>query len=204
MIIEGRVGAQNLKDGSQGPLRMGFGGEQVVSELKGRYAEMARRGQIFGASSQAVVTTTVGTATTYTGLVVANPVGSTVTVELLKATVMQSVIQATQIEAFALGVGSNKVTQVTHTTPITPYSTLVGSGATPVALADSAATLPTTPVYAMPLGNTSTATANNTGIIVDIEGSIILLPGAYAMFLTPTQASVAGMWFSMMWAENPL
>jgi len=204
MITEGRTGPQVSGDGVISALRAGRTGELIVSELQGRYYEASRRGGIFGASSQALVTTTVGLATTYTGLCVTNPIGSLVSLAMLKATVMQSVIQAVQVQAFAIAAGSNKVTQVTQTTPITPYSTLLGSGNTSAALAASAVTLPTAPVYAVPLGNTGAATVNNTGIIVDLGGSIVLLPGSYIMFVTPTQASVAGMWFSMMWSEQAL
>jgi hypothetical protein len=83
-------------------------------------------------------------------------------------------------------------------------STKVGSGVTGQGKADTSASLPVAPLYALPLHNTATATQNGTGQVIDFEGSVVLTPGAYAIFATPGQASVAGMWFSFMWEEIPL
>ena len=195
------VGPQTYSDGSNPTARAGKSGETVVQQLHGRYYEMAVRGGIFYAANPAVVTTTVGLATTYTGLCVSNPVGSGINAVLLKASMMQSVIQATQVEGYGIALGYNATTNVTHTTPVTPQPSKVGSGAAAQVKADSSATLPTAPVYAMFIQNTTTATSNAMGTVVDLEGSIILTPGAYACFVTPTQASVNGMWFSFMWEE---
>lgn len=52
--------------------------------------------------------------------------------------------------------------------------------------------------------NTAAATTNGPGSVVDLEGSVILIPGAYALWVTPGQASVAGMWFSFQWEEVPI
>ena len=187
------------------PMRLGNLGDQIISELHGRYYEQTFRRNVFSAAVQAVGTTTVGLATTYTGLCVSNPVGSSVNLVILKASLMQSVIQSTQPEAFALAVGYNAATNVTHTTPVSAglRSNFVGSTYTGVALADTAATLPTAPTYHTFLQNTSSATVNGNGGVFDLEGSIILPPGAYICFVTPAQASVAGMWFSLAWEEVP-
>lgn len=184
------------------PLRSDPQGGLVVSELHGRYYEATRNKTMFSVASQAVATTTVGLATTYTGLVISNPVGSGIYMILNKLSIMQSVIQATQVEAYALAVGFNATTNVTHTTPATPQSCLIGQGTTAVGKADTSATLPTAPVYDTFITNTGTATADSTGTqVVDLEGSKVLIPGAYALFVTPAQASVAGLWFSFSWEE---
>lgn len=205
MFNEVLVGAQNQSsDGVFTKARAGKQGEQIVSELHGRYYEQTYRGKMFYAATAALVTTTVGLNTTYTGLVLSNPITSTVNLALNKASLMQSVLQSTQVEAFAIATGYNGTTNVTHTTPVAPKSNLIGSGLTPVGLADVSATLPTAPLYTMFVTNTGTATADSTGLqVVDIEGSIILIPGAYALWVTPAQASVAGMWFSFQWEEVP-
>jgi hypothetical protein len=204
-LNQGVVGVQNNADSSN-PLtvRMGKQGEQLISELHGRYYEQAYRGNMFSVASQAVATTTVGLATTYTGLVISNPIGSGVNLAMNKCTVMQSVIQATQIEAFAIAVGFNTSTNVTHTTPATPQSCLIGAGTVALAKADISATLPTAPLYDTFVSQTSTATAQPTQSVIDFEGSKILKPGAYALWVTPAQASVAGMWFSFQWEEVPI
>lgn len=205
MLAEIVTGIQNLGDGIASKWRGGKQGDGLVSELHGRYYEQTYRNNMFFAATQALVTTTVGLNTTYTGLCLSNPIASAVNLVLNKASLMQSVIQATQVEAFAIATGFNAATNVTHTTPVTPRACLIGSGKTPSGLADVSATLPTAPFYTMFVTNTGTIAADSTGLqVVDIEGSIILIPGAYALWVTPAQASVAGMWFSFQWEEVPL
>jgi hypothetical protein len=199
------VGPQVNSDGTnlitQRATKLGAG---VVQELHGRYYEQAYRKNIFQVASQAVATTTVGLAVTYTGLVVANPPSSVVNLVLNKASIMQSVIQATQIEAYAIAFGFNKTTAVTLTTPAVAQSTFIGSGAVANGVAAISATLPTAPVYGIFVTNTATATQNPPCGVIDFEGSVILQPGAYALWVTPTQASVAGLWFSFQWEEVPI
>lgn len=190
-------------DGSNPTQRGGNLGEAIFGELHGCYYEQAYRGNIFNAATQALVTTTVGLATTYTGLCLSNPIGSGVNLAVNKCTMMQSIIQSTQIEAFGIAVGYNASTAVTHTTPVTPRSNFIGSGITPRGLADVSATLPTAPFYHTFVTNTQTATQNAPGGIIDLQGSLILPPGGYALWVSPAQASVAGMWFSFQWEEVP-
>lgn len=184
--------------------RFGSGGEVMIGELRGRYAQSTMDGYRYSVATQAVATTTVGLATTYTGLVIANPVNSGMKMVLDKVSLMQSVIQSVQPEAFALAVGFNATTNVTLTTPATPQSNLVGSGLTSLAKAATSATLPTAPLYFSFVNDTGSATTDTGGGIFDLEGSVVLLPGAYALWVTPGQASVAGMWFSFQWEEVPL
>ena len=199
------TGPQNQSDSTTISARSGKQGDQIVTELHGRYYEQTYRGKVFTAATQALVTTTVGLATTYTGLVLSNPITSVVNLEILKASMMQSVIQSVQVEAFALATGYNATTNVTHTTPVAVKSSLIGTGAAGTGLADVAATLPTAPFYDVFVGNTNTATANSTGVnVIEFAGVIILPPGAYIAWVTPAQASVAGMWFGFKWAESPV
>lgn len=181
--------------------RAGCQGDTIVSGLHGRYYEQTFRGNMFSASIQAVATTTVGLATTYTGLVISNPIASSINMVLNKASIMQSVIQSTQIEAYAIAVGFNATTNVTHTASLATRSNKIGSGLVSIGLADTSATLPTAPFYHTFVQNTGTATANGTGQVIDFEGSLILPPGAYALWVTPAQASVAGLWFAFSWEE---
>lgn len=204
MFVQAEPGAQNANDGNPINLRAGRTGELMVSELHGRYYEQTVRGGMFSVASQAVATTTVGLATTYTGLCIANPVGSTVNLALNKCTIMQSVLQATQVEAYAVAFGFNRITQVTLTAAATIQSNLIGSGTLSAAVAATSATLPTAPLYGAFVSDTSTATADATGGVIDFEGSVVLKPGAYACWVTPAQASVAGLWFSFSWEEVPV
>lgn len=205
MLVSGTPGQQLLSDNAQNAiLRSGKQGELMVSELHGRYYEQTYRSNVFSVASQAVATTTVGLATTYTGLCIANPISSQINMVLNKATIMQSVIQATQVEAYAIALGFNKTTNVTLTVAATAQSNKVGSGVVSVGVAATSATLPTAPLYAYFLTQTASATSQASTAMIDFEGSVILIPGAYACFVTPAQASVAGLWFSFAWEEVPL
>lgn len=205
MLIQSLVGVQNLSDGATPPgIRGGKQGDLIVSELHGRYYESTYRNNGFSVASQAVATTTVGLATTYTGLALVNPLKSNKNLVLNKCTVMQSIIQATQPEAYAIAFGFNGATDVTLTTPATTQSNIIGSGAVSQAKAATSATLPTAPLYGAFVTNTPSATTNAAGAVLDFEGSIILPPGAYAAWVTPGQASVAGLWFSFSWEEVTL
>lgn len=202
--INTRIGVQNNPDGPSAIIaRAGRQGDTVVSELHGRYYEQTFRKNMFVAASQAVATTTVGLATTYTGLVISNPITSQVNAVLNFASVMQSVLQATQVEGFAIATGYNGTTNVTHTAALAVRSLFIGQNPG-IVLADTSATLPTAPFYSVFAHNTATATANGTGQVIDLGGSIVLPPGAYAAWVTPGQASVAGMWFSFQWEEVPV
>lgn len=201
MLAQTLTGVQANADGSYPTIRSGKQGDLIVSELHGRYYESTYRGKMFSVASQAVATTTVGLATTYTGLVLSNPVNSGINLIVNKCTTMQSVIQSTQPEAYGLAAGFNATTNVTHTTPATPQSNLVGSGLSALAKADVSATLPTAPLYLAFAAQTASATVNGTAGIIDLEGSVILAPGAYLLWVTPAQASVAGIWFSFQWEE---
>lgn len=205
-LITVGAGAQALSipNTSQVSPRASNLGAAVITELHGKYYEQTYRGNSFSASIQAVATTTVGLATTYTGLVISNPIGSPINMVLNKASIMQSVIQSTQIEAYAIAIGFNATTNVTHTAALTTKSNKVGSGLVSIGLADTSATLPTAPTYHTFVQNTNTATANGAGYVIDLDGSIILIPGAYALWVTPAQASVAGLWFSWNWDEVPV
>lgn len=203
-LLQAQRGIQN-NPASANPftLRGGAGGDLMVSEYHGRYYQTTQDGLGFSVASQAVATTTVGLALTYTGLVLVNPLTSSANLVLNKASFMQSVIQSVQPEAFALAYGFNSTTAVTLTTPATPQPNKIGSSAVAQAKAATAATLPTAPLYGTFMGNTPSATTDANGGVIDLEGSIILPPGAYACWVTPAQASVAGMWFSFSWEEVP-
>lgn len=193
----------NTQTGTSLAPRAGGLGDLIVSEYRPCYSEATKRNRSFSASIQSVATTTVGLATTYTGLCISNPITSTIDMHLIKASVMQSVIQATQVEAYAIAVGFNATTNVTHTAALTVINNLIGSTTPGQGKADTSATLPTAPTYHTFMQNTASATVNGPGSVIELNGSIILPPGAYACFVTPAQASVAGMWFSFSWLEFP-
>lgn len=206
MLIQTSVGQPAYQAAGATPnIRSGKYGDSIVSPLHGRYYEQTYNGNCFFVASQSVATTTVGLATTYTGLALWNPIGNSVNLVLNKVSFMQSVIQATQVEAYGIATGFSATTNPTQSTTVTIQSAKIGSGLTSVAKAASSAnTLSATPVYTHFIGATSTATADATFGFADLDGSIVLMPGAFACWVTPGQASVAGLWFSFSWEEVPL
>lgn len=184
-------------------LRAGNMGDTIVSELHGRYYEATKNQTVFSGSI-AGATTSVALTTTYVGLCLSNPVGSGKNIILNKAGYAFTVAFAAG-SVIGLMTGYNSSTNVTHTTPVTPRSQLFGTGATGVGLLDTSATLPTAPtlntVFGAGLTGAITTTPFGLGGVVDLEGSIILPPGAYVAFYTSTASGAAGGNFSFSWEE---
>jgi hypothetical protein len=206
MIIQPQVGplatTASLAAGQQPPVRAGNMGDLIMSELHGRYYEATYRRANFSAANQAAQATTVALATTYTGLALSNPINSTVNLILNKVGIGLSVAPAA-IAVLGLMAGFNSSTNVTHTTPGTPRSRFFGAGSTGFGLVDTSATFPTAPVVVDILsgGFTAASLPNPTVQLVDVEGGLILPPGAYAAIYTLT--SVTG-FFSFAWEEVPV
>lgn len=206
MFNQVNVGVQNNSDGSIITARGGKQGDQIASELHGRYYEQTYRGNVFSGSAVGV-TTTVSIAVTYTGLILTNPIGSGKNLAILSA-------GYSFIVAFAAGAhvglmtGFNASTNVTHTTPVTPRSQLfIGSAGSGVGLLDSSAQMPTAPTVNMIFGSGLTGTittAPQAGpAVIDVAGQIILTPGSYCAFYTSTASGASGSGFSFVWEEVP-
>ena len=203
MINELRVGPLSQGDGSQLISRSGKTGEQIVGDAHPRYYEPTSRNGIYHGAIVGQVTT-VGTATTYTGLVLSNPVNSPVNLVITKVGISFIVAFAAG-SAVGLMTGYNIATNVTHTTPVTPRSNKFNGSGGGWGLLDSSATLPTTPTVNCILGAGLTGAITTTPYIetglVDLEGSIILPPGAYCAVYTSTASGAAAGAFSFQWEE---
>src|SRR5262245_51205480 len=204
MLLEGRVGVAQLADGVNEPIRMGRWGDQIVSELMGRYYINTLRQNHFHASAQAGVTSSVGLATTYTGLVISNPIGNTRLMVPLAFSCAQSVINAA-VSAMGIACGFHPSTNVTHTTPVTARSNYFNLSQSPTCLADVAATLPTAPFYTGPwVGSTPTATTNIPALFCDLGGLFVIPPGGWIMMATVAASPASALWPSFQWAEIPM
>lgn len=204
------TGVQQVSDGATTKARGGRQGEQLASELHGRFYEQTFRNNVYSGSIVGQVTT-VGLATTYTGLCLSNPISSPNNLVVLSA-------GYSFIVAFAAGAhiglmtGYNGTTNVTHTTPVTVRSQkFIGTAAaTPSSygLLDSAATLPTAPTVNLILGSGLTGAISTVPHIgpslIEVAGQIILPPGAYCAFYTSTASGTAGGAFSFSWEEVPV
>ena len=211
MIIQGQVGpitsTSSIASGTQSTARMGNMGELIASELHGRYYEAVYRRTVFMAanpSGVATVSYTSGNTTALLGVGVTNPIGSAVNLVLLKAGFSFPLINST-VNTVLLTAGYNASNAVTQTSPLTVRNSYVGLGAAGVGLAASSFTFPTAPNTVMHLGSMPAATTlPGSPTIIDLEGSIILPPGAYAAIITSAATPANGFLASMQWEEVPL
>lgn len=177
-------------------------GATVVTELQPRYYEHTKRGHKFSAANQAGQVTTVGLATTYTGMGIYNPVGSGV--ELVLEKVGYAVLVA-PAAAMVIGLmvgfpGANP----TGVTTLTPKNDYLGQ-LTPLGIPFSVATIGTpTLSRVLDVAQTGAITTSPKGCsgVYDIEGGIIIPPGGFAAFYTSTASGAAGFMGSMAWFEN--
>jgi hypothetical protein len=205
MLIQGQVGpisvTSSIAAGVQAPIRQGNMGEQIVSELHGRYYEPVYRRSVFTIANQAAVAVTAAMATTWTGLLVGNPTTSTVNLAILGFgyTTTVAVPTATSI-GLMTGVGA------TVTASLTPRNRYVG-GASAQALANAGQTLPGTPVLEQVFGNAGTLATTGYGVQpgtwIDLGGSLILPPGAFVASYS-FAATTAAWIFSFLWEEVPI
>lgn len=209
MINEGKVGPQTNSDGSQNTIRTTKDGSTAVANALADYQELAVRGQVFQGANQGPggTTTTVGLATTYTGLCLNNPVNSGKNLVLLGCGF--SIVGApAALSTIGLMGGYTQAGVVTHTTPLVPLSTFLNQNvATGVAKVDSACTLPTAPTVLEAFGTIpitgATAQVVNppfSGGNYDFKGAYIIPPGGYVAIYTSTVVTIIG---SFKWAEVP-
>ena len=156
-------------------------------------------GSLFVGANPSGVTTSAGLATTYVGLVLSNPAGCAKKLSIRR-------VAAAFIVAPSIVTGFNLITGfaaggiTAHTTPITPRTSLLGGSAVSLGKLDSAATLVGTPLYTMVLGQTQTA-VTLASFSIDLEGGIILIPGAYAAIGTTIAGPASGFMGSFEWEE---
>lgn len=200
------VGIQNNPDTTAAiTARGGKQGETMVSELHGRYYEQSYRGNLFQGAIAAQVTT-VGLATTYTGLILSNPVGSNVNLSVNKCG-FAFVVAFVAPAAIGLMTGYNGATNVTHTAAVTPRNLFFNNSSTGKGLLDSSATMPTAPtlnsIFGVAATNAITVPPLSSGFI-DLEGSLVVPAGGYVAFYTSTASGAAGGFFSFQWEEVPV
>lgn len=195
MYSQGLVGAQQVGDGSQPILRVGNQGDQIVSQLHGRFFEQAKRGNLFVLANQAAVSNTAGLATTFTGLAVANPSGSGKNLVLLHAGVGQVAAGAAAAVGIMTGSGAAAGS-------LTPRNCLVGGGAS-VANGTNSATI-ATPVLERVFGTigslATTGYGLQPGLQYQADGSLVVPPGFFFASYTSAALTSALIW-SFVWEE---
>jgi len=208
-MLQGITGsAVHTNDGNTVNARMGRDNDLIVSQLHRSGFENASRGLSFGSSITGQVTT-VGLATTYTGLCLSNPITSNVKI-VLKQVGLAFLVAFAAASTVGIMTGFNGSTNVTHTTPAVVRNKLVNAAVntTGTGLVDSASTLPTAPVldtvlFAGLTGAITLAQADPAGLY-DLLDGIVLMPGGYAAVYTSTVSGAASMSASFVWDEISL
>ena len=203
MLIQAQVGpavsSTSLGTGTNPNLRLDNLGGLAVSQLNPRYYEETYRRQTYTIANQSGVTTSTGLSGTYTGLFIQNPTTSTVNVVITKVGYAISVVGTAGVIGLMTGVGAS----ITSTL-VTPRNRFVG-GVGAQCLAAATCTFPGTAVIETILGSQTTALDAGLGPkVIDLEGSLILPPGAFAAFYTSTASGASGFFGSFQWVEIPL
>lgn len=196
-----KQGVQTVAAGQVAPFRAAKDGALVVAQATGKYTEAARAGRLFVAANQAAIALTAAMSTTYKGLVLGNPTTSSVDVILHRFGYSLTVALPTAATVIGLMTGSG----ASLTGSITPRNRLVG-GPAASALVDDDCTLPGTPVLEQVFGQAGTLAVTGTQLgpvtEIDIDGSVILPPGAFVAAYS-FAANTACAIFSFLWEEVP-
>ena len=200
---QGQVGQQLNANGNvpiQG-LRQLPQGDMAVSELHARYFEQGRYGNTLIAANQAAQAVSVGLATTYTGLLLYNPVGSGV---MLVPTKLKYSLSAAPAAAANIGLiaGFAATGGVSaQTTKLINQSSQIGNANIGKGIALAAATI-VTPTWVCELVDAFTAvTFPAPTPVIDLEGLFQILPGGFMAI--GVSAAITGLGF-IAWEEVPI
>ena len=212
MLSQAQVGPiAAASNGVQTSLRSGSLGDQIVSELHGRYYETTKQGNSFilSVSAAAALTAFSGGAAGTPMLALYNPVGSGKNIVLNKANVANVVaVSAAGTCTFGLYFGQTAViTQATTTAP-TNCLTQAASGSAMTGFRNVALTGGSAASNVIPLGSYYWATAagaiQTPNAPADLEGGIIIPPGSYVA-LGGSAALTSATWIaSIQWEEVPV
>lgn len=199
-LSQGTIGVINGSDGST-PItqRLGQQGDNIVSQLHGRYYETTVRGNSFGITG-GLTTTTAGGVATFTGLAIGNPAGSGKNLALQKVFVSQGAALTAETE-IGIMYGSGSIT-ASLTTVFNRY----GGGAASVTTATAGQTITAATAFYVIAGSGSGA-ITVPGVIpvamVDLEGGIVIPPGYYFASYT-SRVTTTALMFTFNWEEVPI
>lgn len=189
---------RNISTGTNVPAEADQLRQLITLAQGGRLQRAAEEGRLFCVANQAAVAVTANLATTWTGLGVANPAGSS------KNLIIHEFGWSTDVVNPAEGVvGLMTTTAVGMAAALTARSCFFGTG-TSVAYCDDGATLTTAPVLERVCGSTmegAISTQVQVGpVIVDLKGGIILAPNR-SVLTYHSIGGTASLIFHFVWEE---
>lgn len=216
----GNVGVQNLSDGVNGVTnRMGRQGEQIASELHGRFYEQTRNGLVFsdGCTITALSANTISlTATTTPILGVYNPSTSATNLVILQAALSSGVNTVTSVAPGAF-VWASSIGNTAISTGTAPFNrkTLSRAGSVAKGMSFIALTGLTNNLVVFEGSEFTSASALNTTAISaatptpgvvgvqNFDGSIIVPPGGVLALLNTVSTTTHSVWGRLLWEEVP-
>jgi len=173
----------------------------VVASGGGRYAEAAMAGRLFYGANINMVNTSTTLHTTFSGLALANPIGSGKNI-IVHEFGYAFVVAAASGAVLALATTINTGNFAQDGTEAQPKCTRDGY-AVPVGILDEGATIvaPTIVKIISQHADAATSTYQSGAQVVDLQGSIILVPGRALVTDTTVAAGAASAQFSFMWEE---
>lgn len=215
------VGVQNQSDGAQGIIaRAGRQGEQIFSELHGRFYEQTYRGNMFSNGNialQALTANTITlTATTTPILGIYNPLGSGVNACIIQASLSAGINNTASVGpgAFVWAISTGNVAVSTGTTP---FARLLGGavskckGLSMVALTGLTNNLVVQEASDFPSPNVITTTVVPTTVttpmlqaVQNFDGALIIPPGGILALLNTVSTTTISVFGRMKWEEVPV
>ena len=200
MLNQVTPGVRLYSDGDQAIARGGRQGEQMISQLHGKYYEQVYRGNVYSLNTQGTnVSTTAALATTWTGLGIANPTGSGKNLVLLMFCFTQFAAGAAGSVGILGGTGALTAT-------LTPQNRLIGAVNSSVARGSATDTI-STPLYIAAYGSIGSVATTGYGLVpgifIDVAGSIVIPPGSFIGSYTGVALTSAAN-IQYVWEEVPL
>jgi len=226
MLSQAQIGPiTSTGDGVQVALRAGRLGDQIFSELQGRFYEGVFRGNTFsiGSSVTALSANTITlTATTTPILGVYNPTGSGKNVVVLQAALTAYINTLTTPVGAGAFVWATSINNPTVSTGLAPMSrnTLQATGAVAKGFAGATAltgltnalvilesadfSSPTGLTYGTIVAPTAGTSLGSVGGVQNFDGSIIIPPGGVLALLNTTSTVTMSALGRLLWAEVPV
>lgn len=207
-VMQGQINnpfTTSMPDGSDSDATLGRNGEQLVSEIHGKFFTACARGALF-TFNVAAVTIPVVAATLVSVFSLYNPVGSGKLLELVDLDV-STVLATTVVDTVGLYVSSPVLAaKGTFTTAGTVLSGIIGSTAAGVGIPYSAYTHSGTPTLYKIVGGYGAVTETSVNQIhYDFDGKVCIAPGAIVSVAMSTAAGTAsGNDIGITWIETPI
>ena len=199
------TGVQSLGDGVPANARGGRAGEQMVSELQGRYYEQAYRGNLYVAhaivTAPVIYTTAAGTG----GPLIWN--GGTKTNVVVLAVGIGITVVTTVAAALGLTGNTGQSSAPSSTTAIDSRSNLFIGGAASNATPYRVGTVTNAGGFFLPLASlhTGALTVDNLGMgWIDVGGAVICPPGGWVSIAASATASTTVAQMAILYAEVPV